>query len=261
MKLIKIYAYGMIGLLSAVLIVSCTKSFDEKITPLTDFSDKTLAQVYVATVSAARNYVYVDGKAVTGTAMTSGSVFPSTGYAFSVTGGVRSFMIRDTLTTSTQVPLVFAENMQVGKLYTIFAYDTITTPKQVTVPANIVIPSDSTARIRFANFVYNPTGLTGFDIFSVKRNANVFTNVQVTQVTDFIPYASGVTDTFYIRPTGSPNNLQNYRPTPTPATYVDILAILTPTAKRSYTLVFRGGYRSIITTAASVRTLSTFANY
>lgn len=86
MKLIKIYTYGMISLLSAGLIVSCTKSFDEKITPLTDFSDKTLAQVFVATVGASRNYVYVDGKAVTGAAMVSGSVFPSTGYAFSVTG-------------------------------------------------------------------------------------------------------------------------------------------------------------------------------
>ncbi|MBN8673498.1 MAG: hypothetical protein J0L56_05165 [Chitinophagales bacterium] len=259
MKQTKLYFFSITGAFCALLLFSCAKTFEEKITPVTNFSDKSLAQVYIATVSAARNYVYVDGKAVTGTAMSSGSVFPSTGYTFNVSGGIRSFLIRDTLATSTQVPLVFAQNMQVSKQYTIFAYDTITTPKQVTVPANIVIPSDTTARIRFANFVYNPTALTGFDIFSVKRNANVFTNVQVTQVTDFIPYASGVTDTFYIRPTGSPTNLQNYRTSP--AGYLDILAILTPTAKRSYTLVFRGGYRSIITTAASVRTLSTFANY
>ncbi len=259
MKLTKIYIYGVIGLLSAGLFVSCKKTFDEKITLLTDFGDKTQAQVYLATVGASRNYVYVDGKPVTGSLMTSGSVFPSVGYAFSVTGGVRAFTIKDTLRTSTQVPLQFAENMQTNKLYTIFAYDTITTPKQVTVQTNIVVPSDSTARIRFANFVYNPTALTGFDIFSVKRNANVFTNVQVTQVTDFIPYASGVTDTFYIRPTGSLNNLQNYRPSP--AGYLDILATLTPTAKRSYTLVFRGGYRAAVTTASSVRTLSAFSNY
>lgn len=250
MKLIKIYAYGMIGLLSAGLIVSCTKSFDEKITPLTDFSDKTLAQVFVATVGASRNYVYVDGKAVTGTAMVSGSVFPSTGYAFSVTGGVRSFMIRDTLATSTQVPLVFAENMQVGKLYTIFAYDTITTPKQVTVPANIVIPADSTARLRFANFVHNSFDVPGVDVFSKRRNANIFTNVRRTEVSEFIPYASASQNPLY---TANSNDTLFIRETGTMNALVTINGF-NPTAKRSYTLVYRGSHRG-------TKTASIFANY
>lgn len=250
MKLIKIYAYGMIGLLSAGLIVSCTKSFDEKITPLTDFSDKTLAQVFVATVGASRNYVYVDGKAVTGAAMVSGSVFPSTGYAFSVTGGVRSFMIRDTLATSTQVPLVFAENMQVGKLYTIFAYDTITTPKQVTVPANIVIPADSTARLRFANFVHNSFDVPGVDVFSKRRNANIFTNVRRTEVSEFIPYASASQNPLY---TANSNDTLFIRETGTMNALVTINGF-NPTAKRSYTLVYRGSHRG-------TKTASIFANY
>lgn len=250
MKLLKIYAYGMIGLLSTGLIVSCTKSFDEKITPLTDFSDKTLAQVFVATVGASRNYVYVDGKAVTGAAMVSGSVFPSTGYAFSVTGGVRSFMIRDTLTTSTQVPLVFAENMQVGKLYTIFAYDTITTPKQVTVPANIVIPADSTARLRFANFVHNSFDVPGVDVFSKRRNANIFTNVRRTEVSDFIPFASASQNPLY---TANSNDTLFIRETGTMNALVTINGF-NPTAKRSYTLVYRGSHRG--TKAATI-----FANY
>lgn len=250
MKLLKIYAYGMIGLLSTGLIVSCTKSFDEKITPLTDFSDKTLAQVFVATVGASRNYVYVDGKAVTGAAMVSGSVFPSTGYAFSVTGGVRSFMIRDTLTTSTQVPLVFVENMQVGKLYTIFAYDTITTPKQVTVPANIVIPADSTARLRFANFVHNSFDVPGVDVFSKRRNANIFTNVRRTEVSDFIPFASASQNPLY---TANSNDTLFIRETGTMNALVTINGF-NPTAKRSYTLVYRGSHRG--TKAATI-----FANY
>lgn len=250
MKLIKIYTYGMISLLSAGLIVSCTKSFDEKITPLTDFSDKTLAQVFVATVGASRNYVYVDGKAVTGAAMVSGSVFPSTGYAFSVTGGVRSFMIRDTLATSTQVPLVFAENMQVGKLYTIFAYDTITTPKQVTVPANIVIPADSTARLRLANFVHNSFDVPGVDVFSKRRNANIFTNVRRTEVSEFIPYASASQNPLY---TANSNDTLFIRETGTMNALVTINGF-NPTAKRSYTLVYRGSHRG-------TKTASIFANY
>ena len=250
MKRLKIYAYGLIGLLSAGLIVSCTKSFDEKITPLTDFSDKTLAQVFVATVGASRNYVYVDGKAVTGAAMVSGSVFPSTGYAFSVTGGVRSFVIRDTLSTSTQVPLVFAENMQVGKLYTIFAYDTITTPKQVTVPANIVIPADSTARLRFANFVHNSFDVPGVDVFSKRRNANIFTNVRRTEVSGFIPYASASQNPLY---TANSNDTLFIRETGTMNALVTINGF-NPTAKRSYTLVYRGSHRG-------TKTATIFANY
>ena len=77
--------------------------------------------------------------------------------------------------------------MQFGKNYTVFMYDTITTPKQKTVETKIVIPTDSTYRLRFANFVYNPTDVPGLDIFSFLRNANVVTNLKVTDVTDFIP--------------------------------------------------------------------------
>lgn len=250
MKYIKIYAYGLIGLLSAGLIVSCTKSFDEKITPITNFSDKTLAQLHIATVGASRNYLYVDGNPVTGVLMSSGSVFPTTGYAFSITGGVRSFVIRDTLRTSTQVPLVFAENMQVGKLFTIFAYDTITSPKQITVATNIVIPSDSTARLRFANFVHNSFDVPGVDVFSKRRNANIFTNVRRTEVSEFIPYASASRNPLY---TANSNDTLFIRETGTMNALVTINGF-NPTEKRSYTLVYRGSHRG--TKAATI-----FSNY
>jgi hypothetical protein len=103
---------------------------------------------------------------------------------------------------------------------------------------------------------------SGFDIFSVKRNANIFMNVQVTEVTDYIPYASALTDTFYIRPTGTTTNLQNFVPSTTspPGAFANILAILTPTQKRSYTLIFRGGYRATTSTNSTVRSLSIFSN-
>ena len=260
MKLINKTILGVASLAATFMFSSCTKSFDEKVEQNRDFSNSSLLQVYMGTVSAARNYVYVDSKPVNGAALTLGSVFPSTGYAFAVPGGYRAFMVRDTLTATTQTPLSFAENMDVGKNYTIFMYDTITSAQQKTVATNIVVPADTTARLRFANFVYNPTSITAFDIFSKKRNANIFTNVQVTDVTDFIPYASGITDTFYIRPTGTTTNLQNWRTTPAPAQWVDLTAVLTPTEKRSYTLVFRGGYRAYVSTNTTLRTLSVFVN-
>jgi len=245
MKSLKIYTIGMIMLLllTGVVIVSCTKSFDEKTVQQKDFNNSTLAQVFVATVNASRNYVYVDGNPVTGAVLASGSVFPTTAYSFNVPGGLRAFTIRDTLRTSTQLPLVFAENMEVGKNYTIFAYDTITSPKQITVPTSIEVPSDNSCRLRFANFIYAPFALPSVDVFSFNKNANLFTDIPVTGVTDFVSYPSGLSsDTLYIRETGTMNLVYK----------LGIIGGLT--SKRSYTFVYRGSHRG-------VRTSSLFANY
>ncbi len=233
-------------LLCGVIMISCTKSFDEKTVQNTNFSNSSLIQVYMATVSATRNYVYVDGNPVTGTALTLGSVYPAIGYASNVSSGLKAFLIRDTLSTSTQVPLSFSADMKIGKNYTIFMYDTINSPKQKTIQTDIVVPSDTSARLRFANFVFSKTGVPAVDIFSKRKNATIFTNVQVTEATNFIPYPSVLTDTFYVRETGTTNLLAT-------------LNGLTPSRKRSYTLIFRGRYET--TSGTIARTLSAFVNY
>ncbi len=261
MKSIKIYVCGLMGLLVAVLISSCEKTFDEKTVQQKDFNNSTITQVYVATLNASRNYIYVDGAPVTGALLTSGSVFPATGFGFKVNPGLRAFEVKDTLQTSTQVPLKFSSNMQVGTHQTIFLYDTITSPKQKTVIDKIVVPTDTTSRLRFANFTYSPVAIPAVDIYSARRAVNIFTNVQVTDVTEYISIPSGFTDTFYIRPTGTTTNLQNFTPTPAPGVFTDIRLIFTPTITRNYTLVFRGGYRTTTTTLGTVRTLSLFVNY
>lgn len=235
----------------SIILLSCVKKYSTVAEEQSGFNNKSLVQVFVATVNANRNFLFVDGIPVNGASLTSGSFFPGTGtYAFTVNGGLRNFQLRDTLNTSTQVPLVFAENLQAGKQYTVFAYDTITSPKQVTVLTNIVVPVDTTARLRVANFIHNSFAVPGVDVFSKRRNANVFTNVGRTEVTDFIPYASmsnspayfsGSNDTLLIRETGTLNQLA-------------VLNGFNPTQKRSYTLVYRGSHRG--TKAATI-----FANY
>lgn len=261
MKVIQQYIAGIsLAVLGAGLFSSCEKTFDEKISLQSDLSNQSVMQVFLGTVGASRNYVYMDGLPLTGSLLSTGSVFPGTGYGALIPGGLRSFMVRDTLSTSTQVPLVFTQNLSAGQNYTMFVYDTITSPRQVTVPTRIVDPADTTARIRFANFVYSPVEVPAVDIFSVKRNANIFTNVPLTGVTDFIPIASALTDTFYVRTAGSGTNLQNWSATPAPGTFVNIQAVLTPTQKRSYTLIFRGGFRATTTTNTTVRSLSVMVN-
>jgi hypothetical protein len=263
MKIINKLFFVIAPLTAGAILSSCEKSFDDKTPGQTNFQNSAIAQVYVATVNASRNYLYMDGNQVTGSLMGSGSLFPSGANGFSVNSGLHSLLIRDTATATTQVPYSFSQNFAGGNRYTIFVYDTITAPKQKTVVTNIVIPSDTSSRIRFANFVHSNNALPAVDLFSTRNNRNLFTNVSVTDVTDFVPIPSGLTDTLYVRLTGTGTNLMNITPpTPLPGNVlVSIGGILTPTAKRSYTIVFRGSYATILTNAAQVRTLSAFINY
>lgn len=250
--------------LGILVFPGCTKKPDTLLNTQKEFSNNSLIRVYVATVTAASNNIYLDTKLLNGAVLAAGGVFPASGvYASAVPAGLNAFLVTG---SGNQVPLSFAENMELNRNYTIFLYDTITTPKQKTVETKYEIPSDNTARIRFGNFTYAPTVAPAVDIFSARRNANIFSNVQLTEVTNFASVPADLTDTFYVRLAGTGVNLVNYNNQLQP---VNISAILTPRAQRSYTLVFRGGYRSIYlslpptsttTSNPHVRTLSLFTD-
>jgi hypothetical protein len=248
MKRLNILFAVIMGLMSTILINSCTKSYTNYTPWETDLTQTSQVQVFIATVNANRNLVTVDGKRVSRPTLSSGTSFPTavypstnTGYSFTVPGGLRTFSIVDTLVTTTQRPLVFAQSLDPGKHYTVFMYDTITSPKQVTVETNIEIPSDNTARLRFANFIHDVNAVPAVEVFSKRRNEVLFTNINKTEVTPFISYSSVLNDTLLIRPVGSATVLTQFNG-------------FLPTQKRSYTLVYRGSHRG--TKAATV-----FANY
>jgi hypothetical protein len=232
------------------MFTSCEKTFDDKLVTNQDLNNSAVVQVYNAIVNSARNYVYVDGNPVTGALLVPGSVFPAfnTGIGFNLSGGLHNFTVKDTLRTSTQVQINFAEDLQAKKYYTVFLYDTISSPKQKTVLTNIEVPTDTSARLRFANFIYNPSAVPNIDVFSYVKNANIFTNIPVTGVTDFIPYPAQFIgpDTLYIRETGTTVNIIKF----------PIVGGTAPTfvPKRSYTLVYRGSHRG-------TRIASIFPNY
>ncbi len=201
-------------------------------------------QVFSATVKAARNYIYVDGVPVSGSALAYQGVFPGTAYSFNVSAGSHTFLIRDTLPATTQLPLTFMQSTDSGKNYTIFTYDTITNIKQLTITNKITVPTDTSAMLRFANFVYSTTAVPNVDVYSYKKGTGtpVFSNVATAQVTDFIAYPSLVTDTFYVYATG----------TTAPLLAKQLVPGLTPT--RSYTAVYNGSYKG-------TKAVTTFANY
>ncbi len=248
MKLTTILTACSCVIATAFLAVSCVKETGKEVAlEQYDYSSKAFVQVYNGTLSSARNYVYVDGAPVTGAALAYASTFPSTPSLFAITSGFRAFLIRDTSSTIlTQPAMSFAENLQATGNYTIFMYDTLTSPKQKIVQNDIIIPTDTTARVRFANFIFTRTAVPNVDIFSLKRNANVFTNVGITEVTGYIPYASSLNDTLYVRETGTANLLAT-------------LNGFNPVRKRSYTLVFRGRYQTTGTTGLA-RLLSSFSS-
>ena len=242
-------SFNKIVLAAAVVVsiatTSCTKTFDEKIDLKTDQSGNSLVQVFLATVGSSRNYVYVDAKPVTGAALAYGSLFPASGVGFSVPAGLRDMMVRDTLTATTQTQIAFAQNMQAGMGYTVFVYDTINAAKQKTVQTTLVVPSDTSCRVRFANFAYNGLAVTpSIDIVSTGKNEIVATNVPYTGVTEFIAHPTGLSgEGFQVREAGTSNILAT----------VSSVSLM---AKRSYTVIYRGSHRN-----SAGRVVSVFANY
>ena len=181
---------------------------------------------------------------MSGVAFSYGGVFPATAYSFNIPAGSRSFLIKDTLPATTQIPLTFSENFEAGKSYTIFTYDTITNVKQSTVVNNIIIPKDTSCYARFANFMYDANILANVDVYSYRAGpaSPVFANVATGQVTGFIPYASGLTDTLYVYATG----------TTSPLIFKGPVSSLIPT--RSYTSTLTGSY-------SASKAIATFATY
>lgn len=233
--------------LVSLALTSCEKTFDEKIALKVEQSSTATVQVFVATVNASRNYVYVESKPVTGAALASGGLFPASGIGISVPAGLTSMMVRDTSSTTTQTQLAFSQNMQAGMGYTVFVYDTITAVKQKTVETSLIVPSDTSCRIRFANFAYNGNAVTpAIDVVSTGKNEIVATSVPYTGVTEFVAHPTGLSgEGFQIREAGTSNVL---------ATITSVSLV----PKRSYTVVYRGSHRN---TTATGRTATLFVNY
>lgn len=243
MKRSKIFIYSL-AVVAICSILSCTKEIPQVATTDLNFTNSATVQVFSATVKAARNYIYVDTVPISGIALGFGSIFPATAYAFRVTAGTHTILIKDTLPATTQVPISFSEALAAGKSYTIFTYDTITSIKQLTVLNTITVPTDTSSMLRFANFAYNTTALPNVDVYSFRKGiaTPIFTNVATAAVTNFIPYPSGMTDTLYIYATG----------TTSPLIVKQLLTSLTPT--RSYTSTYSGSYKG-------TKTIPTFVTY
>jgi hypothetical protein len=229
----------------AVILFACKKDYSHSVAVYkSDLSNSAFLKVIDATLNSSRTYVYQDALQIpmSGTAMSiafasgTGSFPANTTYA-SIPSGNRVIIAKDTLATTKQKVISVAQNLNAGSYYTLFMYDTATNATPLFVKDSIQTTNDlSTARIRFANLVYAST--SNVDIYSSHAAGNLFTNISVGQATGFISIPANITDTFYVRATGTTTNLASYPPSPV----ITGATPLTPVAGRSYTLAFEGKY-------------------
>jgi hypothetical protein len=247
MKKLNLIQKLMSLLIIVAVMVSCKKEY-QSIAPVeTDLSNKANVKFYNGIVNSNRTYIYAELVPLNGATVAYGAVFPALSPSYTALNpGSVNIVMRDTLVPTTQFPLNFFAELEKGKYYTVFAYDSLNSPKRKVVLDNIQQFGDTTARIRFANFPFSSAAIPNVDVYSAKRKENIFTNISTTTVTDFIPYASALSDTLFVRQTGTTTNLTQ-------------LNGLIPTAKRSYTVIFRGSYR--VTSGTAARTLSSFLTF
>lgn len=248
MNIPNLFKYAAATFFTAVALMACDKEFTPTIQTDAAFKTKAQLKFYNGIIGSNRTFIYADRMPLVGAPVAYGAAFPTVSPShFVLDAGLRNILIRDTLVPTTQVSVNNDILMQENGYYTAFAYDSLNNAKLKVVSDQIGMPVyDTTARLRFANFPYSTAAIPNVDIFSVKRNANVFTNISTTTVTDFIPYASALSDTLYVRATGTTSNL----------TALNNLNLL---PKRSYTVIFRGSYRA--TSGTNARTLTSFLSY
>jgi len=236
-----------IALASMIMLAACEKEYKSLLTEETNLGNTAFVKFHNAIINSNRTYIYSDMVPLNGATIAYGGLFPSLSPSYTaLAAGTRAIAIRDTLAPSTQYPISFNAPMTAGTFYTIFAYDSLNAPKYKVIQDNIQVFNDTAARVRFANFPYSTTAMPNVDIFSQKQQANIFTNISTAAVTDFISFRANISDTLFVRPTGTTNNLTQ-------------LNGLVATAKRNYTVIFRGSYRS--TTGTAARTLTSFLSY
>ena len=234
------------GIIASVVLSACKKDDWVRPTPeINDLSNKGFLKVYNATVgSPAATNIYVNNTLVTGAFVGFTGLFPASVAYAAIDPGTASVVIKDTAATP-KINLTASLTGEAGKYYTLFTYDTLASAKYKIIQDTIVKPADTSARIRFANFVFSSVTIPNVDIYSQNLKVNILTNITKEEITTFINHPSQKTDTFYVRATGTTTNLSGVS--------------FNPGVKRSYTLIFRGRYQT--TTGTSARTITSMTNY
>ncbi|MEO7311448.1 MAG: DUF4397 domain-containing protein [Chitinophagaceae bacterium] len=249
-------------ILSCLVFSSCKKEYT-----LVSTTDDLTGKAYLRIIHAAPSFralfgvqdtfnVFIDNNKVNATVLTYGSVFPgaTANPYLAVNAGLKDIklsipgkILEDSIAITT-----ITKTLAAGSYYTLMLTDSIKFARdssQIFLKDNLVKPLNTLYSLRFINAVYNDTVGKTIDIFSAKRNGNLFSNAVPGKIFDFttLPYNAQFADTLFVRRSG---------------TLINFASVIIGAGgfgnQKSYTLYFRGDM--LLTTGAKARSVTYVVN-
>ena len=202
---------------------------------------------FKATLGFADSFsVFVNGAKISGNTpgatylMTFGSSFPTAsslnGYVAVPAGSAQviKLSLSGTVTADSIAIASFTKTLAADQYYTFMITDSIKSTRdssQIFVQDSYTQPTPGYYNLRFIHAVWNDTTGKNIDVFSTRNNKNIYTNIKPGTITAFsqYPYNASLTDTFYVRRTGSPTIVLD--------TLINTSLF---TNQRTYTLYYKG---------------------
>lgn len=250
----KILSYSSLAAVAMIMFVACQKEAQIQ-APFTTTEDNAFVRVIHASPSFRQVFnapdsfnIFVNDAKVNGPLITYAGLFPATGTNFgyiAVPTGLQNIKLSVAgIVNPDSIPLtLFSKVFTKGQYYSIIVTDNFKSANdsaKIILQDNYTKPNNGNYSIRFVHAVLNDTAGLNIDVFSARRNANIFNAIKPGQVVNFqtFPFNSQVSDTFYVRRAGT---LQNLAAT-----------IASPGNQRVYTFIYRGNGDLITGTKARV---------
>ncbi|MFL9484974.1 DUF4397 domain-containing protein [Chitinophagaceae bacterium LWZ2-11] len=198
--------------------------------------------------------VYVNTTKINGGILSYGSIFPAAGELYAAVPAGKQpirLSLKGVVNTDSLTVATFTKTLVAGKYYSFIMTDSIMSASkdstQIFVTDTYAQPLQGYYSLRFVHAVVNDTAGLKVDVFSARRNGNIFTGIKSDSVTTFLglPYNPSVNDTLYVRRSGTANNLTK-------------AYVFGPVNQRVYTIVYMGDTKA--TTGTKVKALGLYTN-
>lgn len=242
---------------STLLMCACNKKLD-LVDPVSSTDGLAFLKVgdfapsFQTVTKGADNFnIYVNGNKVNGSALSYGTLFPTTTNPYiGVPSGSQSIRITvNGIITPDSITLAsFNKTLIAGAYYSFLISDSLLNAnesKQIFVRDNFTIADSLHYSIRFIYAILNDTLGKTVDIYSKRLGANLFSNISPGTTTDFIlPSYTFISDTLIVRRPGFSYTLATLNG-----------AILA--RQRAYTLIYKGQPTA---TGTKPQSLTTYVN-
>lgn len=142
-------------------------------------------------------FIYANGQKLNGLSLGYGSVWPTTNVYGNIPSGNTRFDIingRMDLTVVPNLPkfiagdtlATFTATLDKGKYYSLYIGDTVPNMRVTLKEDNLILPDPLTYKIRVGNFSMNNNPTDTFNLFSVRQNAEIITDISHKNISDWV---------------------------------------------------------------------------